>query len=55
MESKTVFSVLRFLADALAVGTVLIVFFVLSSLFQRERAKELVAQIRRAVKREYSQ
>jgi hypothetical protein len=50
MESKIVFSVLRFIADALAVGTVLIVLFVLSFLFQRERAKELVAEIRRVVK-----
>jgi hypothetical protein len=55
MESKTVFSVLRFVADALAVGTALIVLVVMSYLFQRERAKELVAEILRAVKRDSSQ
>lgn len=43
------------MVDALAVGTALIVVFVVSLLFQRERAKELIAQVRRAVERNDSQ
>jgi hypothetical protein len=55
MESKAVFSVFRFMADALAIGMGVIVFFVVGVLFQRERAKEVIAQVRRAVERNYSQ
>jgi hypothetical protein len=54
MESKAVFSVFRFIADALAIGTGVIVLFVVALLFQRERAKEMMAQVRRAVERNYS-
>jgi hypothetical protein len=55
MESKAVFSIFRFLADALAIGMGVIVFFVVGVLFQRERAKEVIAQVRRAVERNNSQ
>jgi hypothetical protein len=55
MESKAVFSVFRFMADALAIGTGVIVFLVVGLLFQRERTKELIAQVRRAVERNESQ
>jgi hypothetical protein len=51
MESKAVFSVFRFIADALAIGMGLIVFLVVSLLFQRERGKELMAQVRRTMER----
>jgi hypothetical protein len=49
---KTVYAVIRFIAGVLTVGSVAIVVFVLESLFQRERAKELAAEFRRAIKRE---
>jgi hypothetical protein len=55
MESRAVFSVFRFIADALAIGSGVIVFCVVGLLFQRERAKELIAQVRRAVERNDSQ
>jgi len=55
MESKAVFSVFRFIADVLAIGTGVIVFLVVGLLFQRERAKEAIAQVRRAVERNSSQ
>jgi hypothetical protein len=51
MESKSVFSVFRFIVDVLAIGTGVIVFLVAGLLFQRERAKEVIAQVRRAVER----
>jgi hypothetical protein len=55
MESKAVFSVFRFMAEALAIGMGVIVFLVVGLLFQRERAKEVIAQVRRAVERNPSQ
>jgi hypothetical protein len=55
MESKAIFSVFRLLADALAIGMGVIVCCVVGLLFQRERAKEVIAQVRRAVERNDSQ
>jgi hypothetical protein len=55
MESKAVFSVFRFFVDALAIGMGVIALFVAGVLFQRERAKEVIAQVRRAVERDNSQ
>jgi hypothetical protein len=49
---KTVYAVIRFIAGVLTVGSVAIVVFVLGSLFQRERTKELAAEFRRAFKRD---
>jgi hypothetical protein len=54
MESKAIFSVFRFMADAFAIGTGVILVCVVGLLFQRERAKEVIAQVRRAVERNYS-
>jgi hypothetical protein len=50
VNAKIVFSVFRFIANVIALGAVIIGSCVLGFLAQRERAKELVAQIRRAVK-----
>jgi hypothetical protein len=49
---KSVDAVIRFIAGVLTDGSVAIVVFVLGSLFQRERAKELAAEFRRAIKRD---
>lgn len=43
---------LWFIARVLAIGTSVVLFVVLGYLLQRERAKELVAEIRRDVKRD---
>jgi hypothetical protein len=50
VETKTVYSVLRFIADALEVGALFIVFVIFGSLFQHERARKLIFEIRRALK-----
>ena len=52
MGIKNVYTVIRFIAGVLTVGSVAIVAFVLGYLFQRERAKELAAEFRRAIKRD---
>jgi hypothetical protein len=50
MDAKTVHSVFRFIAWVLAIGASVVFVFVLASLFQRERARELVAEISRVMK-----
>ena len=52
VEIKTVHSVFRFIAGVLTIGASVVFVLVLGSLFQRERARELVAEIRRVVKRD---
>ena len=52
VDAKIIYSGLRFIAAVLAVGGLIIISIVLGSLFQRERGKELVAEIRRLVKRD---
>jgi hypothetical protein len=47
MESKVVFSAIRFFASVIALGVLAIVSFVLGLLVQRERMKELAAELRR--------
>jgi hypothetical protein len=55
VDAKTIHSVFRFIAWVLAVGGSVIFGIVLGSLFQRERARELVAEISRVMKGDRSQ
>jgi len=52
VDAKTVHSVFGFVAGVLAIGTAVVCVLVLGSLCHRERARELVAEIRRAVLRD---
>jgi hypothetical protein len=54
VDVKTIHSVFRVLASVLAIGVPVIFAIVLGSLFQRERARELVAEIGRVMKRDSS-
>jgi hypothetical protein len=55
VDAKIIHSVFRFIAWALAIGGSVIFGIVLGSLFQRERARELVAEIGRVMKGDCSQ
>jgi hypothetical protein len=55
VDAKIVHSAFRFIASVLAIGASVIFGVVLGSLFQRERAKELVAEIGRLIKGDPSQ
>lgn len=50
VDAKNVYSAFHLIAAALAVGGLIIVGLIVGSLLQRERARELLAVIRRAVK-----
>jgi hypothetical protein len=54
VDVKTIHSVFRLIASVLAIGASVIFGLVLGSLFQRERARELVAEIGRVMKRDSS-
>jgi hypothetical protein len=51
VNARTFHSVFGFLGIVFAIGASVVFSLVLGCLFQRERATELVAEIRRAVKR----
>jgi hypothetical protein len=55
MDTKIVCSVIDFVEAVLAIGGLLIVTLIIVLLFQRERAREFAAVVRRAVKRDESQ
>jgi hypothetical protein len=55
VDVKTVHSVFRFIGWVLAIGGSVVFGIVLGSLFQRERARELVAEIGRVMKGDCSQ
>jgi len=55
MDVKMVHSVFRFIGWVLAIGGSVVFGIVLGSLFQRERARELVSEIVRAMKGDCSQ
>jgi len=55
MDVKMVHSVFRFIGWVLAIGGSVVFGIVLGSLFQRERARELVAEIGRVMKGDCSQ
>jgi hypothetical protein len=55
VDAKTVHSAFRFIAWVLAIGGSVVFSIVLGSLFQRERARELVAEIGRVMKGDCSQ
>jgi hypothetical protein len=55
VDAKNVYSAFQLITAALAVGGLIIVGLIVGSLLQRERARELLAVIRRAVKQDESQ